>query len=177
MRGVFVGNTMKNLHKKTKILALKALNSANSLLKHTSAYAMAFTLALNVVSASIPEETGQPLHMQDSIFQTSLVSEINGPIYTKEVVVDITAYSSTEDQTDSTPFIAASGKHVYDGMIAANFLPFGTQVKIPELFGDKIFIVQDRMNRRFTNRVDIWFPNRQEAIKFGIQKAKIVAYL
>ena len=88
--------------------------------------------------------------------------------------VTLTAYSSTVDQTDDTPFIAASGKHVYDGMIAANFLPFGTKVKIPALFGDKVFTVHDRMNRRYTERVDVWFAETQDALKFGIRTAEIV---
>lgn len=89
------------------------------------------------------------------------------------IEVDLTAYSSTEDQTDSTPFIAASGKHVYNGMVAANFLPFGTKIKIPSLFGDRIFTVDDRMNRRYQNRVDIWFADRTSAINFGIKSAVI----
>ncbi len=89
------------------------------------------------------------------------------------IEVDLTAYSSTEDQTDDTPFIAASGKHVYDGMVAANFLPFGTKIKIPSLYGDRIFTVDDRMNRRYQERVDIWFADRASAINFGIKKATI----
>lgn len=89
------------------------------------------------------------------------------------IEVDLTAYSSTEDQTDSTPFIAASGKHVYDGMVAANFLPFGTKIKIPTLYGDRIFTVDDRMNKRYQNTVDIWFADRTSAINFGIKKATI----
>lgn len=92
----------------------------------------------------------------------------------RKMTVEMTAYSSTPDQTDDTPFISASGKYVYDGMIAANFLPFGTKVMIPELFGDKVFTVHDRMNRRFSERVDIWFETRQEALNFGIQTAEIV---
>lgn len=92
----------------------------------------------------------------------------------RRMTVDMTAYSSTPDQTDDSPFIAASGKHVFDGMIAANFLPFGTKVMIPELFGDKVFTVEDRMNRRFSERVDIWFPTRSAALRFGIQTAEIV---
>jgi 3D (Asp-Asp-Asp) domain-containing protein len=99
--------------------------------------------------------------------------KINSEKTNKFIEVEITAYSSTEDQTDDTPFIAASGKHVYDGMVAANFLPFGTKIKIPELFGDKIFTVDDRMNKRYQNRVDIWYSETVDAIKFGIQKAKI----
>ena len=89
-------------------------------------------------------------------------------------VVTATAYSSTKDQTDSTPFITASGAHVRDGVVAANFLPFGTMVKMPELFGDKIFVVEDRMNQRYqTGRIDVWFPDRGMAKEFGIKKVKI----
>lgn len=88
-------------------------------------------------------------------------------------VVAITGYSSTPDQTDHTPFITAAGTHVRDGVIAANFLPFGTVIKIPELFGDKTFIVEDRMASRYWFNIDIWFPERELAKEFGIKKVKI----
>ena len=81
--------------------------------------------------------------------------------------VTVTAYSSTPDQTDSTPFITANGQHVRDGIIAANFLPFGTKVRIPEYFGDRIFTVQDRMNARYYYRADVWFKTRADAVSFG----------
>jgi 3D (Asp-Asp-Asp) domain-containing protein len=91
----------------------------------------------------------------------------------KELVVSITAYSSTPDQTDDSPFITARGTYVRDGIVAANFLPFGTKIKIPELFGDKIFVVEDRMNSRYWHKVDLWFPERHDALEFGIKTAKI----
>lgn len=78
-----------------------------------------------------------------------------------------TGYSSTVDQCDSDPFTTASGKHVHFGTLAANFLPFGTSVLFPEYFGDRVFVVEDRMNARFSNRMDIWFESRREAIGFG----------
>lgn len=87
--------------------------------------------------------------------------------------VTVTAYSSTVCQTDNTPFETASGQMVRDGIIAANFLPFGTKVRLPELYGDKVFEVQDRMNRRYKERVDIWFEDTNEAIHFGIKDAVI----
>ncbi len=90
--------------------------------------------------------------------------------------VTITAYSSSVDETDDTPFITASGSRTRDGVVAANFLPFGTRVKIPELFGDKTFIVEDRMHRRFSDRMDIWFPSKWEAKQFGRQTAQIIVF-
>ena len=87
----------------------------------------------------------------------------------------ITAYTSTVDQTDDDPFIAATGKRVHDGMIAANFLPFGTKIKIPSLYGDKIFVVEDRMNKRYGfGRMDIWLDtSRAEARKFGVKRLDV----
>jgi 3D (Asp-Asp-Asp) domain-containing protein len=86
---------------------------------------------------------------------------------TKEIRVAITAYSSCPLETDSDPFITASGEWVQDGVVAANFLAFGTKIKIPELYGNKVFIVQDRMHPRKKYQVDIWFPSKTEAIDFG----------
>ena len=89
----------------------------------------------------------------------------------KVVKAVITAYTSTPDQTDDTPFIAASGKMVHDGMIAANGLPFGAKIRIPSLYGDKIFVVEDRMNKRkLDTHIDIWFPTKDLAVNFGVKK-------
>lgn len=88
--------------------------------------------------------------------------------YTKQLSkfnVIVTAYSSTVDQCDSSPFITASNTHVHDGTIACNFLPFGTKVIFPNQFGNKVFTVEDRM--RDSWKIDIWFETRQEALQFG----------
>lgn len=78
-----------------------------------------------------------------------------------------TAYSSTPDQTDSSPFITANGTHVHDGTIATNFLPFGTRVRFSNYRPDTIFTVEDRHSPRLSDRVDIWFASRQAALRFG----------
>jgi len=98
----------------------------------------------------------------------------------KVVRAVITAYTSTPEETDGDPFTAASGKRVYDGMIAANWLPFGTKIKIPSLYGDKIFTVDDRMNSRYGyGRLDIWFDSgkgRTEAKNFGVKRVDVEVY-
>ena len=58
--------------------------------------------------------------------------------------------------------------------IAANFLPMGTKVRFPDLYGDKIFVVRDRMNARYGyGRGDIWMPTKAEAISFGVKRVKM----
>ncbi len=82
----------------------------------------------------------------------------------------VTAYSSTIDQTDSTPFINASGKRVRFGTVACNFLPLGTIIRFDNFYPYLFFIVEDRMNKKFNNRIDIWFPTRIQAKIFGKRK-------
>ena len=88
--------------------------------------------------------------------------------------VHLTAYSSTPDQTSGNPFVTASGARVHDGTIAANCLEFGTRVKFPELYGDKIFVVEDRLAARMgCGTMDIWFSDRGSAIQFGRQHSTV----
>jgi len=101
------------------------------------------------------------------------------PVY--EVVATsqrkITAYNSDSSQTDSTPCLTATDfnlcQHDVEDSIAANFLDFGTKVRIPEIFGDRVFVVRDRMSVRYPNRVDVWLKDRKQAVSFGVQVAKI----
>ena len=96
------------------------------------------------------------------------------PIWNQTIEVVVTAYSSTPDQTDDTPFITASGKHVAEDIIANNMLPFGTKIRIPKLYGDKVFIVGDRMNRSKSNyHIDLWMPSKVLAVNFGVKTAEI----
>ncbi len=105
----------------------------------------------------------------------ALVQQTNPytPVVASSRVVVITAYSSTVDQTDSTPLITALGTDVRDGIIACNFLKFGTKVRIPSLFGDKVFVVEDRMALKNSHKIDIWFETREQAKQFGIKVVKV----
>jgi len=88
----------------------------------------------------------------------------------KTIKVTVTAYASVPEETDDTPFITASGKFVQDGIIANNLLPFGTKVRIPKLYGNKVFTVEDRMASYKSNyHIDIWMPSKPLAIKFGVK--------
>jgi 3D (Asp-Asp-Asp) domain-containing protein len=102
------------------------------------------------------------------------VSPLPEPKVKGTLNVIVTAYSSTIFETDEDPFITASGNYVRDGIIANNLLPFGTRIRIPEIYGDKIFVVEDRMNSRKSDfHFDIWFADTKEAIIFGVEKTYI----
>ncbi len=113
------------------------------------------------------------------IFPINQAIAADKPVYAtisgfKTINVWLTAYSSVPEETDSSPFITATNKVVQDGFIAANFLPFGTKVKIPEFFGDKVFAVEDRMSRRKDDFMDIWMSSKEKAIEFGIHRAEVI---
>lgn len=136
-----------------------------------SAYA-GIIIGICVLGIVIPQPTIADF---DSAAYASYVAKANNEAKAARTIkVLITAYSSTPDQTDSTPFITASGKYVKDGIIANNMLPFGTKIKIPKFYGDKVFTVEDRMHKRKGNyQIDIWMPTREAALKFGIATAEI----
>ena len=92
----------------------------------------------------------------------------------RKIRVVVTAYSSTPAQTDDNPYITAAGTWVREGIIANNLLPFGTKIRIPELYGDKVFVVEDRMHqRKGYYHVDIWFASYGEAKNFGAKRTYI----
>ena len=89
----------------------------------------------------------------------------------------VTAYNSEAGQCDSTPCITANGfnlcEHGIEDSIATNMLPFGAKVRFPDIFGDRVFIVRDRMNKRYDERFDVWMLNHDEAVKFGAKYTNV----
>ena len=96
--------------------------------------------------------------------------------------VTLTAYSSTEAQTDGTPRITATGAEVREGIVAVSRdlletqLPYGTKVEVINLqteengcggFDTGILEVQDTMSAEKTNQVDIWLPSTEQALEWG----------
>jgi 3D (Asp-Asp-Asp) domain-containing protein len=95
----------------------------------------------------------------------------------KFMILTVTGYSSSYDETDDDPWTTAYNTPVRDGIAASNILPFGTKIKIPEIFGDKVFVVEDKMNPRYGENLDIWFPTKWEALNFGIHYDVLVEIL
>jgi len=162
---------------------------------HAERFAVAILLPL-LMLAGVPQ-VGTAIAESTVIEEAAFpVSEDKEARYEQWVVA--TAYSSDPWQTDSTPCLPAMQfdlcKYYEDygieDTVAANFLPLGTQVKFPELYGDKIFVVRDRMNARYNgkSRIDFWVgsvtPNTPEIIAaaktkargFGVKQVKMEVY-
>lgn len=90
----------------------------------------------------------------------------------------VTAYNAGDPaQCDSTPCIGASGKDICKilasggKVAAANFVPLGSKLRI----NGEVYTVEDRMNKRYPNRVDIAMrlDEKERAIKFGTQTLEV----
>jgi len=128
-----------------------------------------------VAFATLMMPTGATSNSVNAIAEEPSHTQIieKAPVH-KIYEVSVSAYSSSVDETDSTPNVTASGTRTHDGVMAANFLPIGTRVQLPDLYGDKIFIVEDRMHRRFSDSVDVWMPSKAAAMHFGRKTSRIV---
>lgn len=96
------------------------------------------------------------------------------PKVTRSYQTRVTVYNSVPWQTDGDPFTTASGTRVRFGTVAANCLPFGTKLRIPEMYGDKIFTVEDRLAPRMgCSVIDVWQEYSPDARSFGAPVATV----
>jgi len=135
--------------------------------------AISFVLLFHPLSAERAERYPSRRNPLIEIVEAAEARKEPQPAYETRTVW-VTAYSSTPEETDDTPFITANGSTVRDGIVAVNFLPFGTKIKIPKMFGEKVFVVADRMHMRKVNAVDVWMQTKESAKHFGITYTEIV---
>ena len=126
----------------------------------------------------VQENTPEPTPIPIQVKKPGIVKAVPKTSVVKTYTVVATAYSSTPDQTDNTPCIAASGYNVCtktENIIAVSrdlvrLIGYGTKVRFPELYGDMVFSIEDTMNMRFTDRIDFHLDSRQEAKNFGVKR-------
>ncbi len=143
-----------------------------------------------------------PLHVQPRV---EVLAEANtlapeapvlaGPIATPTLVVRATAYNSLESQTNSQPFITATGARTRWGVVAVSRdllgfdLPYGSLVRLTDLGnyhngrgagayqslldGTEVFVVEDTMHPRKTNQLDVWFADYASAVNWGVRRVGI----
>jgi len=109
-----------------------------------------------------------------------LVSCKSEEVIWKSIEVTASAYNSVENQTSDQPNLGAWGDTLKPGMkciaVSRDLLSIGidhnTKVKITGLKG--IYLVKDKMNERWTNKIDIYMgDNIKEAREWGSKKVTI----
>jgi 3D (Asp-Asp-Asp) domain-containing protein len=107
----------------------------------------------------------------------------------KVLLVTATIYHADPAQTDSTPFITASGAHIMEccpgehrwiavsrDLEELGFI-FGARVRITGTDGlDGIWTVQDRMHRRWTKRIDLLVDKSIKYGKWNTVQIEIIGY-
>lgn len=82
----------------------------------------------------------------------------------------VTSYRSVPSQTDDTPYITSIGEKVCrDGVAVSQDLLKSNKIK----YGDWLYIegvglkrVNDTMNKRYKNHIDVWVSTLEEEKKF-----------
>lgn len=100
-----------------------------------------------------------------------VTTDFHNQLQTHEYLTDnpefravVTAYSSSPDETNSDPFITASGDRVRHGIVACSReFPFGSKF----LIDGQVYECLDRLSRKFDDRIDIWMPSKEAAISYG----------
>ena len=169
-------------------------------------------LALGLVVFALITAFGARQDMIVSLFVTPVVEILDEP---REVVdhvrpvlgprpapesgpalqVRATAYNSLENQTNSQPFITATGERTRWGIIAVSRdllgeeLPYGSLVRLTDLGnfhtgrgagafqtlldGTGTFIVEDTMHPRKFNQIDVWFQDYASAVNWGVRRLEV----
>jgi 3D (Asp-Asp-Asp) domain-containing protein len=165
-------------------------------------------LALGLVAFALITAFGAPRDMAMALLVTPLVEILDepreveghvrpvlGPRQSIELTVRATAYNSLESQTNSQPFITATGERTRWGIVAVSRdlldeeLPYGSLVRLRDmgnyhngrgagafqalLDGTDVFIVEDTMHPRKRNQIDVWFQDYASAVNWGVRKLQV----
>lgn len=84
--------------------------------------------------------------------------------------LQVTSYRSVRAQTDDSPFITSTGERVCrDGVAVSQDLLRSKRIK----YGDWLYVegiglkrVNDTMNKRHTNHIDVWVPSLEAEKSF-----------
>ena len=118
------------------------------------------------------EASEQDLEKRRVVYQENTYGAIISHYEESAVIIEaeVTAYNNTEEQTDSTPNIMASGATVYEGAIACpRWISLGTPVEIDGI----LYICEDRTSEKIDGIFDIFMFSKEEAIAYGKQLKEI----
>jgi 3D (Asp-Asp-Asp) domain-containing protein len=152
----------------------KRIAKRNELLRTVGLFALGFVFmcVLTLIDFLIPEPEPLPAFADTPAISTSTpkIEHVAPATVQKAEYVDaiVTAYTSSVDETDDTPYITASGTHVHLGTAACpSSYAFGTVVVID---GEE-YTCEDRMAARYrdTDHFDLWTTSKQRAFTWGKQ--------
>lgn len=131
---------------------------------------------LAIQETNNPQADSKQLLKAKSIISKAFNQKV-GKLNTFEIPVTITGYSARTEECDSTPWVTADGTLSRVGVLAVSrdlLTDVGLRMGQRVLLADYgVFEIRDKMNKRFTNRVDILFAHPVAALKFGVKKGTL----
>lgn len=111
----------------------------------------------------------------DPVCQGVSVVQLRAPRLLVQIPVTVTAYSSTPDQTDASPDVAAWGDNVWRLQgIGTPAVAVSRDLEPWLRPGSTVHLVADRMHERWERRIDLWFASRGEAVRWGVRRGVLV---
>jgi 3D (Asp-Asp-Asp) domain-containing protein len=116
-----------------------------------------------------------------------------GPEANPRYLLRATGYNSMVSQTNSQPFITATGARTQWGIVAVSRdllhadIPYGSLVRIrdlgsvqgrgygkyQDLLDQQLFIVEDTLHQRKRQQIDVWFEHLHEALEWGKRQVEV----
>ena len=118
----------------------------------------------------------QTIEHHEGILSYALGQDYSGQPF-RTMTVHATAYTAREEECNSQPWVTASGTPSRVGVIAVSRDIEQIGIKLGDLViikGMGLFRVEDRMNKRWTNRIDILHANLKAARRFAKREVEIM---
>ncbi|MEJ2719871.1 MAG: hypothetical protein P8181_01845 [bacterium] len=154
----------------------------NETLRYYRSLSVSSTGEIEFLKASLRELLDEQDRLTERLLDSGAVIYSGNKVQVKVVA---TGYTSSIFETDTTPYITAANTPTREGILALSrdllreYTPgapfsFGDRVHVSG-FGD--FLVEDVMNARWSNRADVWFASRLDAIDFGLREVYLTGTL
>jgi len=139
------------------------------------ALSMASTAETTFLMKSLSDLLTEQAEMTELLLNAGYAVEQGSRVTVKVVA---TGYSSSIWECDDTPFTTASNTRTRNGILALSRDLISRYTEdAPFSYGDQVhvsgvgsFLLEDTMNKRWRNRLDIWFPSKADALQFGIRE-------
>jgi 3D (Asp-Asp-Asp) domain-containing protein len=131
--------------------------------------------ALDTQAQAIDTQS-QTIERLEGILSYALGQDYSGQPF-KTRTVHATAYTARAQECNSQPWVTASGTPSRVGVIAVSRDIEQIGIKLGDLViikGMGLFRVEDRMNKRWTNRIDILHANLEAARRFAKREVEIM---
>jgi 3D (Asp-Asp-Asp) domain-containing protein len=123
------------------------------------------------------EQRAEGLEIESKFWERRARAARQTIIRSRQRIVEVSAYSASQDECDADPHIAASLEPPRPGTVAVSrdlFSMGWTFGKKVYLKGLGPYIINDVMNQRYRMRVDVFIDHKRSAKEFGVRTTEAI---